>query len=133
MAHVRDKSGQPVRDREGGILSYVSEGQQESRELRAKKQAEKNSRFKAQVEARACRSPEDQLAVLDTRLGYGKGAEKERQKLYAQIAEREERLRKEREEKEQQEKEAKSKEEKKAAKKAGKRAKKVKDSDHIRS
>lgn len=133
MAHVRDKDGNPVRDREGRILSYVSEGQHKSRELRAQRQKEKENRFKARVEARARRTPEEQLAVLDARLGYGVGAERERQKLYAQIAAREEKLRNEREEKKQQDEQAKSKEGKKAAKKAEKKARKVKDSGHTRS
>jgi hypothetical protein len=37
------------------------------------------------TEARAKRSPQDQLAILDQRLGEGRGAKKERAKLRAEI------------------------------------------------
>lgn len=39
-------------------------------------------------EARNARTPEQQLALLDSRLGVGKGARKERERLHAVIEER---------------------------------------------
>lgn len=41
----------------------------------------------ANAAARAIRTPEQQLAVLDARLGTGEGAKKERKRLLAQIDE----------------------------------------------
>jgi hypothetical protein len=61
---------------------------QMAREARIAKQAEE---AEANRQARANRSASDQLAVLDKRLGKGKGAERERARLNKQITE--ERLR----------------------------------------
>jgi hypothetical protein len=55
----------------GGKYGYLKEIRQQEAQERA--------------EVRASRSPEEQLAVLDKRLGKGKGAQRERARLQALI------------------------------------------------
>lgn len=60
---------------------------EQSRQNREKKVADQERRHDLMRAARAERSPEQQIAVLDARLGAGIGAKKERARLTAQIAE----------------------------------------------
>lgn len=55
--------------------------------VQAKQEAEADyfRRMDERVKARAKRSPSQQLAMLDQRLGKGKGAKRERARLLAQI------------------------------------------------
>lgn len=43
------------------------------------------ARLNERIEARANRTPAEQIAVLDQRLGNGKGAKRERARLQAQL------------------------------------------------
>jgi len=56
--------------------------------LRADRAEERRQTAKDLVEERAKRSAEDQLALLDHKLGKGVGAAKERARLVQQIADR---------------------------------------------
>ena len=56
--------------------------------LRADRAEERKQTAKELVEERAKRSTEDQLALLDHKLGKGLGAVKERARLVQQIADR---------------------------------------------
>lgn len=81
MAHLRDRSGHI-------IGTTTTEGEAKSRELRRLREEEKIELREYNQQMRRRRSPEQQLAVLDSRLGKGIGAEHERMKLKQQIEER---------------------------------------------
>ena len=67
--------------REGPAARKARGTPQRERELR-------NTEAVVRDEARAARSPQEQLALLDERLGKGIGAKRERERLLAQIANR---------------------------------------------
>lgn len=57
----------------------------EAQQARIAKEEAYFARFNERVMARAKRTPAQQLAVLDERLGKGKGAKRERARLKAQL------------------------------------------------
>lgn len=60
-----------------------------NREAWDAKQNRKLETVQRNKDARAKRTPEEQLKVLDERLGKGQGAKKERERLLAQIKQEE--------------------------------------------
>lgn len=76
----------------------TNEAHEAAKARKARKLSAKEERAALIAEERAKRSPEEQLAALDFRLGKGKGAVKERKRLHAQIEARKERKRQRQEE-----------------------------------
>ena len=64
---------------------FPTEAQSKARERYQARQEAKVAKRMANLAARAKRSPEEQLARLDSILGKGQGARKERARLLAQI------------------------------------------------
>ena len=67
------------------MKSAKSEAHTKARELYQSRKEEKSEGLKARQSARAARSDKEQLARLDTLLGKGLGAKRERAKLQARI------------------------------------------------
>lgn len=81
MAKVRDAQGHEIEGK-----SIITEAQATARERwDAKSGQGKRDREATRLTARASRTPEQQLAELDRRLGNGIGAKKERARLSALV------------------------------------------------
>lgn len=94
MALLRDKDGWVVRGPDGIGVKTTTEGERKSRELRRQAQALKTRLHASNRRERMMRTAAEQLRVLDQRLGFGKGATKERARLNNQIAAEQEALKK---------------------------------------
>jgi len=72
MAHLRDATGKPIRSgNSDGFLSYSTEAQTRNREMRAGKTERDRLAREKRLKNRARRTPQQQLAALDFRLGAG--------------------------------------------------------------
>jgi hypothetical protein len=99
MAVLRDKiTGRPMTDSTGQQIKITTPGEARTRDMRAAKKKMKAETRRRNEKARKARSEEEQLAVLDERLGVGVGAAKERARLQQQIIDRIEAEKKRREE-----------------------------------
>ena len=89
MALLRDKyTGLPVKNSKGDNIKITTPGETMAREIREEKLKAKIKKRKDNAKARAKRSAEQQLAVLDERLGVNIGATKERARLVKEIQNR---------------------------------------------
>ena len=90
MAIMHDREGKALYASNGSHIVITTEGETKARDMRRLREEIKRAKQIANYKARIRRTPEQQLAVLDARLGEGIGAKKERAKLYELIEKRKE-------------------------------------------
>src|SRR5437016_6709410 len=89
MAHLRDKDGTLVRNRDGNIAKTTTQGETINRERIIAKYKRKWETITINQQLRKQLNHQQQLAALDLRLGKGVGAVAERAKLLKRIEEEE--------------------------------------------
>lgn len=82
-AHEKGNEGNEV---EGKSVVTSAQAASRARWNATKSPAARRQRVRELSKARAARSPQEQIVLLNERLGVGMGAERERERLYTLIA-----------------------------------------------